>query len=422
MTKTEAKILIFTKDFPFSREPHPFFDPELPHLDASFESIVLVPKQLGGKKKDLFPHIMIETTLGELIEPRRIIQYSLKTLLFFDIFSLDFYKEIIKKPKQTLHFSSFMMLILYLGDAIKTKKWVLRYIDRNNIDLAKTIFYTYWLDGTTLGLCLAKLKYPEMKVISRAHGYDLYDERMTFSYIPFRPEIFQNLNKVYTASLDGQQYLSNRYPLYKNIFNVANLGVRDPGFVTKQSDDAIFRIVSCSEMVPVKRLELLIYGLKNLGDLKKNYLFSWVHIGGPLDTKIEKFAEMTLPQNIECRFLGVIPNSDVINFYKNNPIDIFINVSQSEGLPVSIMEAQACGIPVIASAVGGNKEIINEKVGILLNADPTPEEIALGIINFMENPELIKERKYFSRINYEEKYDANKNFQLFAQELINIVQ
>jgi len=131
---------------------------------------------------------------------------------------------------------------------------------------------------------------------------------------------------------------------------------------------------------------------------------------------------MVLPKNVEYRFLDYIPNVDVINFYKKNPIDVFINVSQSEGLPLSIMEAQACGIPVIASSVGGNKEIINEKVGILLNVDPTPEEIANAIIDFMKNPELIKEKKYFSKMNYEEKYNASKNYQSFAQELIKLLQ
>jgi len=112
-----------------------------------------------------------------------------------------------------------------------------------------------------------------------------------------------------------------------------------------------------------------------------------------------------------------------MNFYKNNPIDVFINVSQSEGgNPVSIMEAQSCGIPLIASAVGGNKEIVHEKVGILLNPDPTSEEIANGIITFMENHELIKERKYYSKINFEERYNSNKNFPTFIQALIKILK
>ena len=418
MIKSELEIIIFMMTFPFKKDQ--FCVPELPHLAALFRSIVIVPKQITGKKQQIPANIAVDPSLAKTLKYYRIIQLPLITL--FQIFSsYEFYNEIVKKPRQTLHFDSFIRLIHYFGDAIRTEKWVVDFINHNHINLKKTIFYTYWLDETTMGLCLAKKKFPEMKIISRAHGFDIYNERSTYGYIPFRPEIFENLNKVYTASLDGEHYLSQRNPVYKDIFKVELLGINNPGFVTKQSDDSVFRIVSCSAMVPVKRVELLIHGLKKLGNLQREQNFFWVHIGtGPLETTIKKISK-TLPENIEYHFLGQIPNKDVISFYKNNPIDILINVSQSEGgNPVSIMEAQSCGIPVIATAVGGNIEIVNEKVGILLNADPTPEEIANAIINFMKNPELIKERKYYSKINYEENYDADKNFQSFAQELIKL--
>ena len=117
-------------------------------------------------------------------------------------------------------------------------------------------------------IAVAHRQFRDMKIVSRAHGVDLYEERYYPPYIPFRPEIFQHLNKLFLASRDGQQYLSDKYPQYKHIFDIAILGVKNPGFITKQSDDDIFRIVTCSGLVPVKRIELLIYGLKKLGELK----------------------------------------------------------------------------------------------------------------------------------------------------------
>jgi len=48
-----------------------------------------------------------------------------------------------------------------------------------------------------------------------------------------------------------------------------------------------------------------------------------------------------------------LPHNDVLNYYASNPVDVFINTSSSEGLPVSIMEAMSFGIPVIATNVGG---------------------------------------------------------------------
>ncbi len=53
---------------------------------------------------------------------------------------------------------------------------------------------------------------------------------------------------------------------------------------------------------------------------------------------------------------------DLMLFFKENSVDLFINASITEGTPVSIMEAISCGIPIIATDVGGNPEIVSEKM------------------------------------------------------------
>lgn len=50
--------------------------------------------------------------------------------------------------------------------------------------------------------------------------------------------------------------------------------------------------------------------------------------------------------------MGYIANKDLLDWYKTNKPSIFINVSSSEGVPVSIMESMSCGIPTIATDVG----------------------------------------------------------------------
>jgi colanic acid/amylovoran biosynthesis glycosyltransferase len=420
MILCEYKVLLFTGSFPYSSAAEDtFIDPELPYLKSSFSSVIIIPKSLDGERKDLPSDIKIETSLGQLLKSRGVILYYIKSF-FLCLTSPIFYVEIIKKK---LNIQSIIRLIVFLGNVLRTKQWVIRYIENNHIDFSQTLFYTYWLTEISMGLSLAKIKYPEMKIVSRAHGVDIYEERSPFSYIPFRPEIFQHLNKIFIASRDGQHYLSYKYPQYKQIFDVAILGVKKSNCITKQSDDNIFRIVTCSYLLPIKRIDLLIYGLKKLGELKINQEFNWVHIGnGPLEIELKKLSEKKLPKNVKYRFLGYLSNIDVMNYYKNNPIDIFINISQSEGgNPVSIMEAQSCGIPAIATAVGGNKEIVNEKVGLLLSSDPTPTEIAHGIITLLENPELLKEKKINSKINYEERYNSSKNHPIFIHALMKIL-
>ena len=62
--------------------------------------------------------------------------------------------------------------------------------------------------------------------------------------------------------------------------------------------------------------------------------------------------------DIDLHLFGHLDNNEIFNMYKNNSYDYFITLSESEGLPVSIMEAISCGIPVIATAVGGITEIV----------------------------------------------------------------
>jgi len=416
-------LYLFTSSYPYSSAAEDtFIEPELPHLNEHFSTIVIVPRTLQGTRSQVPPYIYVDTSLGEQLKLGTgvlpILNICLSALL-----SKIFYYELIKKRNLVFHRNSLMFLVYFSGVAYLIKKWLKKFLENQKPDLSSTLFYTYWLNEVPLGICQLKAEKPEMKIICRAHGGDMFEDRYNPPYLPFRPEIFQFINKIYVASKNGVEYLSKKYPKHRQIFQVSLLGVADQQNETHLSTDGIFRIVSCSFLRTVKRIDLLILGLKELGIRRKNQKFEWIHIGdGPLKASLEKLAATLLPDNIQYKFFGYLPNSGVIEYYKNNPIDVFINVSASEGgNPVSIMEAQSCGIPVIASAVGGNKEIISDKVGILLSPNPSPEEIARAVLDFIEDPSLFKERKINSKINWKENYNAEKNFSDFSQEIAAIV-
>ena len=65
---------------------------------------------------------------------------------------------------------------------------------------------------------------------------------------------------------------------------------------------------------------------------------------GRLEESIEK-----LHGNIKVDLMGNLPHEKVMSFYKDYAVNLFVNVSKSEGLPVSIMEAVSFGIPVRAT-------------------------------------------------------------------------
>ena len=74
-------------------------------------------------------------------------------------------------------------------------------------------------------------------------------------------------------------------------------------------------------------------------------------------------------------------------------------------------------IPVIGTAVGGVPEIVSNEVGILLNENPTPGEIADAIWKLKcesYDPSIRREK---SKLNWDEKYNAKKNYVAFSSEL-----
>ena len=99
-------------------------------------------------------------------------------------------------------------------------------------------------------------------------------------------------------------------------------------------------------------------------------------------------------------------------------IDLFINVSETEGIPVSIMEAMSFGIPCIATNVGGNPEIVNATNGFLISANPSVEEIKKVLIDFMQlNTEKHIELRRNARKTWEQNFNAESNYTQFFSEL-----
>ena len=85
-----------------------------------------------------------------------------------------------------------------------------------------------------------------------------------------------------------------------------------------------------------------------------------------------------------------------------------------------MMEAISCGIPVIATSVGGNVEVVREKNGFLLSENPTPDEIADALMNVCDNRELWLEKRRGSREVWQQRYNETTNFEAFAQKLVEI--
>ena len=144
------------------------------------------------------------------------------------------------------------------------------------------------------------------------------------------------------------------------------------------------------------------------------YKIEWTHIGdGKNISKLVRKSENQL-KNIKFTFLGNLKNNEVIEYYTSNSVDLFLNVSSTEGLPVSIMEAISFGIPIVATNVGGTSEIVIEDfTGKLLNKDFENIELAdiiEKIIQWRANNKYITMRKN-CREYWKKNFEAKQNYQ-----------
>jgi glycosyltransferase involved in cell wall biosynthesis len=277
--------------------------------------------------------------------------------------------------------------------------------------LERAIFYDYWLVNSTLALAELKRKRIIQYSIARAHGFDLYHERHYEKRVSYQAYRIRHLDAVFTVSLHGFNYLTKQLPsIEAKKIKLSYLGVSVlSAKILPQKGEVGYTIVSCSSLIPLKRVELIIETL-----MCATLPIRWIHFGdGPLKNSLEEKAS-ALPKHVNAKFQGNLENDKVLQFYQSTYIDLFISLSESEGLPVSMMEAGSYGIPIFACGVNGVPEIVNEKTGVILEKEIEPKAVCeileTTLLNKKFNREEIKEF-------CQQKFNAEKNFSLFVNEV-----
>lgn len=287
-----------------------------------------------------------------------------------------------------------------------------------NLDGSDVVFYSYWMSISAVLAVELKRKFQGSVAVSRVHGFDLYEERHEGGYIPYRRWLLRNLDAVYPISQNGCEYLKSKYPSFGDKIHLARLGTNRYEGKTYQRKKGILRIVSCFNVVPVKRAERILSTLEGIQDIE----IEWVHYGaGKGLAELRENALKRLPSNVHTQFKGFILNKALMEEYTSRDFDIFLNVSASEGVPVSIMEAMSFGIPVIATKVGGTGEIVEEGVnGFLLDASFADSDLRklLLRIHKMTDDEYMAFRKNAVRV-WSERCSAESLYCDFWNEMGN---
>lgn len=248
----------------------------------------------------------------------------------------------------------------------------------------------------------------------RLHRWDLYPD-INQGYIPFQRRIVDSAGLVAPISREGMDLLARLYPHCAEKIDCLRLGTTLNGLATS-SDDGRFRIVSCAYARPVKRLHLIAEALAHV-----TFPVLWTHIGdGPELPRVRSLCA-DLPAHVEVKFFGKVTPQEVPHIYAGAAFDLFVNVSESEGIPVSIMEAMAAGIPVVATDAGANGEVVDELTGRLIPVDIDPASLAAVLADLRETPDATRDQlRTASRQRIEQDFDQSRNARNVAHALLSL--
>ena len=339
---------------------------------------------------------------------------KLKSILriFKSMFVAELFFALRKLPvKQWL--SAIKILYVEIHRATNLKKDLLGLCKAKNLNPSDCVFYSYWHDYKALTLAMLRKENKSLKCVARAHRWDVFADKNTIPYLPFKSFIINNLSQTYSISDAGKSYFEHY--LNRNLDNkvvVSRLGKfngRQPN-MNKQPNSVL--ICSCSELISVKHVDKIIEVISH--SQTKN--IRWVHFGdGPLRAELEQLAQEKLP-NVQYEFRGIVANDKILDFYAENHVDLFINLSASEGIPVSIMEALSAGIPVVATNVGGTPEIVKQQNGFLVDADFNVEDVAKIVDDYLAMSNDIHLKYRLNAYNFWYKnYEAGRNYGVFGE-------
>jgi len=168
-----------------------------------------------------------------------------------------------------------------------------------------------------------------------------------------------------------------------------------------------------------KRIDKLISGLRVFARQSPGLQIRWTHIGaGPLQEDLEALASriFQLNSNVAFQFEGSVTNDFVNRFYLEEKVDFFINTSESEGIPVSIMEAMAAGVPAIAPDIGGIPDLVSNDCGYLLPSFWQAEHL-IDALTTVSRDAKIPQLRLSAKRKIEVAFNASLNYPRFIKRL-----
>jgi len=410
-------LYLFTDSYPFL-PGETFLKAELAALRHAFDKVVLLPTLVTDQQDAMPADVSLDL---RVVQPEASIVGRLAPLVCSPRAVMWAMGQLVRRPDLLIHPAAMGMTIVWIEQAMRCRRWLKHGVKTGEIRLESSLFYTYWCGGRTLGLASMRRDHAEIKVVSRAHSFEVYPYFHAGGIIPLQPATMASVDAVLAVSDDARDTLAKRFPQHAEKFDVFRLGADDPHASCEVSDDSCIRLVSVSTLLPVKRVGLIVEAVAKLaaqlaerGDDREVH---WTHIGdGPERHAIERLASQVL-EPAQYRIAGALSHREVLRYFRDHSVDAFINASEQEGIAVSVMEAMSFGVPAVVTNVGAMRELVDDDCGRLIAANPSSAEIAGAAEAVVEAGQPMRDA---ARLRFAERFDAGKNHAAFASRLLQL--
>lgn len=282
----------------------------------------------------------------------------------------------LKVKKKNIHFWTMKEIFVWSYKAYFLTR---KLIKKNNYDLNHCWFG--WPSGFIGYLFRKKLPYIVALRGSDVPGYNPRLKNLDkFIFKPLSKLIWSNAKAVICNSKKLKELaLKTKKLKIDIIYNGVDTNEFKP--LKNKKQNKVLTLISTGRLISRKGYQYLIPALP------KNVKLQLIGNGDYLS----KLKKLDFKKNVE--FIGSIKHSEIKKYLQN--ADIFVLPSLNEGMSNSILEAMACGLPIITTNTGGSQELINGNGFIVKKKNS--KELRDTINKYLKNPKLIKKHSEKSR-------------------------
>ena len=269
----------------------------------------------------------------------------------------------------------------------KAYKQLRKLLDENHYD----IIHCHTPMGSVITrLAAASARNKGTKVIYTAHGFHFFKGSSFLNWLIYYPiEKILSHRTDLLLTMNQEDFSAAQRFHAKRVINVNGVGMDLSRFAEASPDqrhavrqelalqESDTFAISVAQLIPRKNHRVLIQAIAKLNDPS----FHLFIVGDGLQEQELKALSSSLNVHDRIHFLGF--RKDVYRLC--SAADIFLFASLQEGLPVALMEAMACGLPIIASNIRGNIDLIDPESGGWLVSPTDVDGFSAAIRNAMNH-------------------------------------